>query len=152
MWNTDKCSYPTCYIGSTFIPKLQGKFLATENFFHTSKVISLSSLRLKLILLVLYFCNSYLLTWRISSERSFPSPSNSSLGWAMELLFPIWWLLVNNFVVRIGQSWLRNSTLWRKRTFFAIASLQHILWPCFMIVSGLLWMIRGINKPKKINK
>ncbi|GFQ07809.1 probable apyrase 6 [Phtheirospermum japonicum] len=34
----DKCSYRTCYIGSTFIPKLQGKFLATENFFHTSKV------------------------------------------------------------------------------------------------------------------
>ncbi|PIN17164.1 Nucleoside phosphatase [Handroanthus impetiginosus] len=37
----DKCSYKTCYIGSTFIPKLQGKFLATENFFHTSKFFGL---------------------------------------------------------------------------------------------------------------
>lgn len=37
----EKCSYRTCYIGSTFIPKLQGKFLATENFFHTSKFFRL---------------------------------------------------------------------------------------------------------------
>ncbi|KAL3501418.1 hypothetical protein ACH5RR_035867 [Cinchona calisaya] len=37
----DKCSYINCYIGSNFIPKLQGKFLATENFFHTSKFFSL---------------------------------------------------------------------------------------------------------------
>ncbi|KAI3467345.1 hypothetical protein Pfo_024008 [Paulownia fortunei] len=37
----DKCSYQTCYIGSTFIPKLQGKFLATENFCHTSKFFRL---------------------------------------------------------------------------------------------------------------
>ncbi|EYU28756.1 hypothetical protein ABFS82_12G101800 [Erythranthe guttata] len=37
----DKCSYQTCYIGSTFMPKLQGKFLATENFFHTSKFFGL---------------------------------------------------------------------------------------------------------------
>ncbi|KAL8518715.1 hypothetical protein ACS0TY_009893 [Phlomoides rotata] len=37
----DKCSYQTCYIGSTFIPKLQGNFLATENFFHTSKFFRL---------------------------------------------------------------------------------------------------------------
>ncbi|KAI3944290.1 hypothetical protein MKW92_015977 [Papaver armeniacum] len=34
----DKCKYKLCNIGSTFIPKLQGKFLATENFFHTSKL------------------------------------------------------------------------------------------------------------------
>lgn len=39
-WNADKCAYEKCYIGSTFIPKLEGKFLATENFFHTSKVHS----------------------------------------------------------------------------------------------------------------
>ncbi|KAK4402988.1 putative apyrase 6 [Sesamum angolense] len=37
----DKCSYGTCYIGSTFIPKIKGKFLATENFFHTSKFFGL---------------------------------------------------------------------------------------------------------------
>ncbi|KAD4983151.1 hypothetical protein E3N88_19822 [Mikania micrantha] len=39
----EECAYEQCYIGSTFIPKLQGKFLATENFFHTSKFFGLSS-------------------------------------------------------------------------------------------------------------
>ncbi|XP_051146201.1 probable apyrase 6 isoform X2 [Andrographis paniculata] len=38
----DRCAYETCYVGSTFIPKLQGKFLATENFFHTSKFFGLN--------------------------------------------------------------------------------------------------------------
>jgi len=38
----DRCSYQRCYIGSTFIPKLQGKFLATENFFYTSKFFELA--------------------------------------------------------------------------------------------------------------
>ncbi|KAL8227547.1 hypothetical protein R6Q57_015131 [Mikania cordata] len=39
----EECAYEQCYIGSTFIPKLQGKFLATENFFYTSKFFGLSS-------------------------------------------------------------------------------------------------------------
>ncbi|KAJ8773762.1 hypothetical protein K2173_006412 [Erythroxylum novogranatense] len=39
----DKCQYQHCYIGSTFIPKLVGKFLATENFYHTSKFFGLDS-------------------------------------------------------------------------------------------------------------
>ncbi|KAL2510151.1 putative apyrase 6 [Forsythia ovata] len=38
----DRCSYQSCYIGSTFMPKLQGKFLATENFFYTSKFFGLA--------------------------------------------------------------------------------------------------------------
>lgn len=37
----EKCSYSNCCVGSTFIPKLQGKFLATENFFYTSKFFGL---------------------------------------------------------------------------------------------------------------
>ncbi|GLU17074.1 hypothetical protein SLE2022_334710 [Rubroshorea leprosula] len=37
----EKCSYNHCNLGSTFMPKLQGKFLATENFFHTSKFFEL---------------------------------------------------------------------------------------------------------------
>ncbi|XP_050371986.1 probable apyrase 6 isoform X2 [Argentina anserina] len=37
----EKCSYQPCSIGSTFMPKLQGMFLATENFFHTSKFFGL---------------------------------------------------------------------------------------------------------------
>ncbi|XP_061355433.1 probable apyrase 6 isoform X2 [Gastrolobium bilobum] len=37
----ESCSNQHCDIGSTFIPKLQGKFLATENFFYTSKFFRL---------------------------------------------------------------------------------------------------------------
>ncbi|KAF5183941.1 Ectonucleoside triphosphate diphosphohydrolase [Thalictrum thalictroides] len=39
----EKCSYQHCHIGNTFIPKLQGKLLATENFFYTSKFFGLPS-------------------------------------------------------------------------------------------------------------
>ncbi|KAF1863567.1 hypothetical protein Lal_00030620 [Lupinus albus] len=39
----EECSYQRCDIGSTFIPKLQGKFLATENFFYTAKFFGLGS-------------------------------------------------------------------------------------------------------------
>ncbi|CAH9119894.1 unnamed protein product [Cuscuta europaea] len=38
----EKCSYKSCDIGSVFIPKLRGKFLATENFFHTTKFFGLA--------------------------------------------------------------------------------------------------------------
>ncbi|RZC28507.1 probable apyrase 6 [Glycine soja] len=38
----ESCSYQHCDIGSNFIPKLQGKFLATENFFYTSKFFGLT--------------------------------------------------------------------------------------------------------------
>ncbi|GMJ05668.1 apyrase 6 [Hibiscus trionum] len=37
----EKCSTYRCYLGSVFMPKLQGKFLATENFFYTSKFFRL---------------------------------------------------------------------------------------------------------------
>ncbi|KAL4303067.1 hypothetical protein GQ457_10G029210 [Hibiscus cannabinus] len=37
----EKCSYDHCYLGSVFMPKLEGKFLATENFFYTSKFFRL---------------------------------------------------------------------------------------------------------------
>lgn len=37
----ERCSYKNCPIGSTFVPKLQGKLIATENFFHTSKFFGL---------------------------------------------------------------------------------------------------------------
>ncbi|XP_022887564.1 probable apyrase 6 [Olea europaea var. sylvestris] len=38
----DSCSYQNCFIGSTFLPKLQGNFLATENFFYTLKFFDLA--------------------------------------------------------------------------------------------------------------
>ncbi|KAE8716094.1 putative apyrase 5 [Hibiscus syriacus] len=37
----EKCYSYCCYLGSVFMPKLQGKFLATENFFYTSKFFKL---------------------------------------------------------------------------------------------------------------
>ncbi|KAH0921473.1 hypothetical protein HID58_021491 [Brassica napus] len=37
----EKCHYKHCSIGSTFTPNLRGSFLATENFFHTSKFFGL---------------------------------------------------------------------------------------------------------------
>ncbi|KFK43668.1 hypothetical protein AALP_AA1G157400 [Arabis alpina] len=37
----EKCLYKHCSIGSTFTPNLQGSFLATENFVHTSKFFGL---------------------------------------------------------------------------------------------------------------
>ncbi|CAN8266691.1 unnamed protein product [Cochlearia groenlandica] len=37
----EKCSSQHCSIGSTFTPKLRGRFLATENFFYTSKFFGL---------------------------------------------------------------------------------------------------------------
>ncbi|KAE8673227.1 putative apyrase 6 [Hibiscus syriacus] len=37
----EKCSSGRCYLGSVFMPKLQGKFFATENFFYTSKFFRL---------------------------------------------------------------------------------------------------------------
>ncbi|CAL5396271.1 unnamed protein product [Camellia sinensis] len=38
----EQCSYEHCHIGSTFIPKLKGKLLGTENFFYTSKFFGLA--------------------------------------------------------------------------------------------------------------
>lgn len=36
------CAYHHCSLGTTFMPKLHGRFLATENFFHTSQFFGLS--------------------------------------------------------------------------------------------------------------
>ncbi|BAT99240.1 hypothetical protein LR48_Vigan06g106500 [Vigna angularis] len=37
----ESCSHQHCDMGSTFIPYLRGNFLATENFYHTSKFFGL---------------------------------------------------------------------------------------------------------------
>ncbi|PKA47105.1 putative apyrase 6 [Apostasia shenzhenica] len=54
----DRCSYKHCRVGSTYIPKLQGRFIATENFFHTSKFFGLdpSSFISDLMLAGAQFC------------------------------------------------------------------------------------------------
>ncbi|CAO2829586.1 unnamed protein product [Amaranthus hypochondriacus] len=38
----DDCSYHHCSLGATYMPKLHGRFLATENFFHTSQFFDLA--------------------------------------------------------------------------------------------------------------
>ncbi|KAF3789353.1 putative apyrase 6 [Nymphaea thermarum] len=38
----DECLYRHCNVGSTFIPHLHGRFIATENFFYTSKFFGLA--------------------------------------------------------------------------------------------------------------
>ncbi|KAL2903908.1 putative apyrase 6 [Bienertia sinuspersici] len=37
------CAYHHCSLGATFMPKLYGRFLATENFFYTSQFFGLAS-------------------------------------------------------------------------------------------------------------
>ncbi|KAG0611610.1 hypothetical protein M758_7G152800 [Ceratodon purpureus] len=37
----DACAYPKCAIGNAFIPDIQGRFFATENFFYTSEFFKL---------------------------------------------------------------------------------------------------------------
>ncbi|KAL6859371.1 hypothetical protein ACP4OV_017630 [Aristida adscensionis] len=39
----EECTYHECRLGAAFVPELQGKFLATENFYHTSKFFGLHS-------------------------------------------------------------------------------------------------------------
>ncbi|KAH7423816.1 hypothetical protein KP509_12G075400 [Ceratopteris richardii] len=37
----DRCVYHSCAIGSTYVPKMKGRFFATENFFYTSQFFGL---------------------------------------------------------------------------------------------------------------
>lgn len=39
----ERCTYHECRLGAAFVPELEGKFLATENFYHTSKFFGLHS-------------------------------------------------------------------------------------------------------------
>uniref|UniRef100_A0A0D9X874 Apyrase n=1 Tax=Leersia perrieri TaxID=77586 RepID=A0A0D9X874_9ORYZ len=39
----EECIYHECRMGAAFVPDLDGKFLATENFYHTSKFFGLRS-------------------------------------------------------------------------------------------------------------
>ncbi|KAG0449682.1 hypothetical protein HPP92_027114 [Vanilla planifolia] len=48
-----KCLHQECRFGSNYIPKLQGRFLATENFFFTSEFFGLGSVQCSPILSLL---------------------------------------------------------------------------------------------------
>ncbi|XP_074578258.1 putative apyrase 6 [Curcuma longa] len=38
----DNCLYQQCHLGSSFLPKVRGDFIATENFYYTSKFFGLN--------------------------------------------------------------------------------------------------------------
>jgi len=62
----EKCQYQQCQLGSTFVPELRGYFLATENFYFTSKFFGLkkSSPLSDFALAGEQFCNQDLSTLR----------------------------------------------------------------------------------------
>jgi len=62
----EKCQYQQCQLGSTFVPELRGYFLATENFYFTSKFFGLkkSSSLSDFALAGEQFCNQDLYTLR----------------------------------------------------------------------------------------
>lgn len=62
----EKCPYQQCHLGSTFVPELRGYFLATENFYFTSKFFGLkrSSSLSDFALAGEEFCNQDLSTLR----------------------------------------------------------------------------------------
>ncbi|PAN49433.1 hypothetical protein PAHAL_9G448700 [Panicum hallii] len=62
----EKCKYQQCQLGSTFVPELRGYFLATENFYFTSKFFGLkkSSSLSDFALAGEQFCNQDLSTLR----------------------------------------------------------------------------------------
>ncbi|KQJ98473.1 probable apyrase 6 isoform X2 [Brachypodium distachyon] len=39
----EECTYHDCRLGAAFVPDMEGKFIATENFYHTSKFFGLRS-------------------------------------------------------------------------------------------------------------
>jgi hypothetical protein len=53
--NAEKCQFEQCHLGSTFVPELRGYFLATENFYFTSKVYYP-------FLFLIFACEQFLLT------------------------------------------------------------------------------------------
>ncbi|AQL05802.1 probable apyrase 6 isoform X1 [Zea mays] len=62
----EKCQYQQCHLGSTFVPELRGYFLATENFYFTSKFFGLkkSSSLSDFMFAGEQFCNQDLSTLR----------------------------------------------------------------------------------------
>ncbi|XP_066350340.1 probable apyrase 6 [Miscanthus floridulus] len=70
----EKCQYQHCHLGSTFVPELRGYFLATENFYFTSKFFGLkkSSSLSDFMFAGEQFCNQDLSTLR----KKYPNRSD----------------------------------------------------------------------------
>ncbi|XP_062213739.1 probable apyrase 6 [Phragmites australis] len=74
----EKCQYQQCHLGSTFVPELRGHFLATENFYFTSKFFGLkqSSSLSDFALAGEQFCNQDLSALR----KKYPDQSDEAFS------------------------------------------------------------------------
>ncbi|KAF8720881.1 hypothetical protein HU200_023279 [Digitaria exilis] len=74
----EKCQYQQCHLGSNFVPELRGYFLATENFYFTSKFFGLkkSSSLYDFALAGEQFCNQDLSTLR----KRYPNRSDEDFS------------------------------------------------------------------------
>ncbi|RCV44572.1 hypothetical protein SETIT_9G385000v2 [Setaria italica] len=74
----EKCQYEQCHLGSTFVPELRGYFLATENFYFTSKFFGLkkSSSLSDFVLAGEQVCNQDLSTLR----KKYPNRSDEDFS------------------------------------------------------------------------
>ncbi|WVZ57110.1 hypothetical protein U9M48_007543 [Paspalum notatum var. saurae] len=74
----EKCKYQQCHLGSSFVPELRGYFLATENFYFTSKFFGLkrSSTLSDFVLAGEQFCNQDLSTLR----KMYPNRSDEDFS------------------------------------------------------------------------
>lgn len=74
----EKCQYQQCHLGPTFVPELRGHFLATENFYFTSKFLGLkqSSSLSDFVLAGEQFCNTDLSTLR----QKYPNQSDEDFS------------------------------------------------------------------------
>jgi hypothetical protein len=128
--NAEKCQYQQCHLGSTFVPELRGYFLATENFYFTSKVH---------YMFLFSFCMS-----TFSSDTSNSCTfSVSSLDLRSLHHYLILCLLENNFAIRICPLLEKSILIGPMKIFHGIASRRHILWLYCMKVLVYHWMIRG---------
>ncbi|XP_062211410.1 probable apyrase 6 [Phragmites australis] len=74
----EKCQYQQCHLGSTFVPELRGHFLATENFYFTSKFFGLkqSSSLSDFVLAGEQFCKQDFSTLR----KKYPNQSDEAFS------------------------------------------------------------------------
>ena len=147
---TDGCAYHECRLGAAFVPELEGKFFATENFYHTSKVLSFPFGWT--LLKKLYFklnvgkrAGATFLSWsplsfifNIQSQMIHYSSlifDRLTLLWSVFNVLPflIWWWLWRSFAMGIGQR-LRSTILSMRESSFSFVSRQHILLLYYMIL------------------
>ena len=76
--SAEECRYQQCQLGPTFVPELRGHFLATENFYFTSKFFGLkqSSSLSDFVLAGEQFCNKDLSTLR----KMYPNRSDDDFS------------------------------------------------------------------------